>query len=50
MQKEIKIVPLVDEFLEKTQFQKKVLIFSFGRTAARMIQTKAISKIWFRSI
>lgn len=39
-----KIVPLVDEFLEKTQLPKSALFSALGRTAARMIQTKAIAK------
>ncbi len=39
-----RIVPLVDEFLEKTQLPKSVLFSALGRTAARMIQTKAIAK------
>ena len=39
-----RIVPLVDEFLEKTQLPKSALFSALGRTAARMIQTKAIAK------
>ena len=39
-----KIVPLVDEFLERTQLPKSALFSALGRTAARMIQTKAIAK------
>ncbi|PUE66504.1 nickel-dependent hydrogenase large subunit [Arcobacter caeni] len=39
-----KIVPLVDEFLEKTGLPKSALFTALGRTAARMIQAKAIAK------
>ncbi len=39
-----RIVPLVDEFLERTQLPKSALFSALGRTAARMIQTKAIAK------
>ncbi len=39
-----KIVPLVDEFLEKTGLPKSALFTALGRTAARMLQAKAIAK------
>lgn len=39
-----KIVPLVDDFLAKTGLPKKALFTALGRTAARMIQAKAIAK------
>ena len=39
-----KIVPLVDDFLEKTGLPKSALFTALGRTAARMIQAKAIAK------
>lgn len=39
-----KIVPLVDEFLAKTNLPKAALFTALGRTAARMIQARAISK------
>lgn len=39
-----KIVPLVDDFLEKTGLPKSALFTALGRTAARMLQAKAIAK------
>lgn len=39
-----KIVPLVDDFLAKTNLPKAALFTALGRTAARMIQARAISK------
>ena len=39
-----KIVPLVDDFLAKTGLPKAALFTALGRTAARMIQAKAIAK------
>ncbi|MGM0518281.1 MAG: nickel-dependent hydrogenase large subunit [Campylobacterota bacterium] len=39
-----KIVPLVDEFLEKTELPKAALFTALGRTAGRMIQARAIAK------
>ena len=39
-----KIVPLVDDFLAKTGLPKAALFTALGRTAARMIQVRAISK------
>ena len=39
-----KIVPLVNEFLEKTGLPKSALFTALGRTAARMLQAKAIAK------
>lgn len=39
-----KIVPLVDDFLTKTKLDKSALFTTLGRTAARMIQARAIAK------
>ena len=39
-----KIVGIVNEFLEKTGLPKEALFTTLGRTAARMIQTKAIAQ------
>ena len=39
-----KIVPLVNEFLEKTSLPKSALFTALGRTAARMLQARAIAK------
>ena len=39
-----KIVPLVDDFLRKTKLDKSALFTTLGRTAARMIQARAIAK------
>ncbi len=39
-----KIVPLVDEFLKQTGLPKSALFTALGRTAARMIQARAIAK------
>jgi quinone-reactive Ni/Fe-hydrogenase large subunit len=39
-----KIVPLVDEFLARTGLPKAALFTALGRTAARMLQVRAISK------
>lgn len=39
-----KIVPLVDDFLSKTGLPKAALFTTLGRTAARMIQSRAIAK------
>ena len=39
-----KIVPLVDEFLARTGLPKVALFTALGRTAARMLQVRAISK------
>jgi len=39
-----KIVPLVDDFLLKTGLPKSALFTALGRTAARMIQAKAIAQ------
>ncbi len=39
-----KIVPLVNDFLAKTGLPKAALFTTLGRTAARMIQSRAIAK------
>ncbi|MFK2821405.1 nickel-dependent hydrogenase large subunit [Arcobacter sp. YIC-80] len=39
-----RIVPLVDDFLAKTGLPKAALFTALGRTAARMIQARAIAK------
>ena len=39
-----RIVPLVDEFLAQTGLPKAALFTALGRTAARMIQARAIAK------
>jgi len=39
-----RIVPLVNDFLEKTGLPKAALFTALGRTAARMIQARAIAK------
>ncbi len=39
-----RIVPLVNDFLAKTQLPKAALFTTLGRTAARMIQSRAVAK------
>jgi quinone-reactive Ni/Fe-hydrogenase large subunit len=39
-----RVVPIVDEFLAKTKLPKSALFTTLGRTAARMLQVKAIAK------